>query len=191
MHATGFRDSPAAGVTSAAAPRAQRLPDATELASLGPLLSLSRGNGGVLAGWRRAVRCDYAARVDSDGLRECLRFYDGDGDCCWRLYALLEDDFLAWDRLLAVVPAGEWRGDEERGAAQRWWRGLADFVQGRRWTASLVRIHPLGDGAGPGQAALSVPAVSGPSAELARRIVVAERAEQVDGEAPANQGPWP
>lgn len=181
LHAFG-PPHPAASAAGAGG-RPGRLPTAAELASLGPLLSLSRGDSGALAGWRRAVRCDYAARVDSDGLHECLRFYDVAGECCWRLYALPEDDFLAWERLLAVVPAGQWRDDAGAGAALRWWRGLADFVHGRRWCACLVRIHALGDAAGPEQAALSAPVVSARSADLARRIVHAEGAARMDGDA--------
>lgn len=155
-----------------------RLPTIETLASLGPLLCLSRSRDTLLSGWRRAVRCEYGARLDSDGLRECIRFHAADDECCWRLYSLPEDDFLAWDRLIAMVPA---RPDEDAlpGLAERLWRDLADALLGRRWRASLLRIHAFQGRDGCEQRCLAVshPMVSSFSRTVAYQIARAEGAD--------------
>ncbi|MFZ5635321.1 MAG: Hemin transport protein [Pseudomonadota bacterium] len=155
-----------------------RLPTIEALAALGPLLCFSRTRDTLLSGWRRAVRCEYGARVDSNGLRECLRFHAADGECCWRLYALPEDDFLAWERLIAIVPA---RSDDDAlpCLAERLWREWSDALLGKRWRASLIRIHAFHgrDGGEQRCLAVSVPTVSPFSVKVAQRIARAEAAE--------------
>lgn len=155
-----------------------RLPAIDALAALGPVLCLSRTRDTVLSGWRRAASCEYAACVDSDGLRECLRFRAADGECCWQLYALPDDDFLAWERLTAIVPEGM-PCETSPGLAERMWRGLSDALMGRRWRASLIRIHAfLGrDGSEQRCLAVSQPEVSPFGLSVARRIAHAEGAE--------------
>ena len=155
-----------------------RLPTIDALAGLGPLLCLSRTRDALLSGWRRAVACEYAACVDSRGMRECLRFRTADGDCCWQLYALPEDDFLAWERLIGIMPEGA-PCEMSPCLAERMWRGLSDALLGRRWRASLIRIHAfLGrDGNAQRCLAISQPTVAPFSLAIAHRIAHAEGAE--------------
>ena len=78
------------------------LPHPRQLAELGTVLCMHRPRqGGELAGWMRAVRAESDAGMDSDGLYESLAFFDGQGQCCWRLFLLPDSDFLAWDTLAA------------------------------------------------------------------------------------------
>jgi hypothetical protein len=156
----------------------RRLPPIDALAGLGPLLCLSRTRDTLLSGWRRAVACEYAACVDSSGMRECLRFRTADGDCCWQLYALPEDDFLAWERLIAIMPEGA-PCEMSSCLAERMWRSVSDALLGRRWRASLIRIHAfLGrDGNEQRCLAISQPTVAPFSLAIAHRIAHAEGAE--------------
>ncbi len=160
------------------------LPTINALAALGPLLCLSRTRDTLLSGWRRAVACEYAACVDSVGLRECLRFYSADGECSWQLYALPEDDFFAWERLIAIVPEGV-PCDTSPCLPERMWRGLSDALMGKRWRATLIRIHAfLGrDGCEQRCLAVSQPVISPLSCTIARRIAHAEGADLLSDEA--------
>ena len=149
-----------------------RLPAVAALAALGPLVCLSRARDpSVQAGWHRAVACEYTAHLDSNGLRECLRFRDADGHCCWCLYALPEDDFLAWERLIAVVPQGA-LNDETVSVVERLWHGVADALQGRRWRAGVIGIHPVAcmSGIPSDEMAIGEPGLAAFSWDIARYI---------------------
>jgi hypothetical protein len=154
------------------------LPKIDALASLGPLLSLSRSRDTLLTGWRCAVACEYGACVDTNGLRECLRFHSADGECCWQLYALPEDDFLAWERLIATVPEGM-ACDLSLGLAERVRRRVSDVLVGRRWCANVIRIHAFLGCGWPEQRCLAIsqPRVSPFSLTVARHIAQLEGAE--------------
>ena len=158
------------------------LPSPTQLATLGTVLCLyHRQTGGELAGWSQAVHCASSFDVDSDGLHESLCFYDRAGECCWRLYLLPDSDFLAWERLLAVLPGCGDR-DTHGGVGERLWRRLAARARGIHWQGSVLRLHALP--AGPGFAharqpvlAASLAPVSTLGAVAARRIARVEGAE--------------
>jgi hypothetical protein len=166
-------------VVSAPTARAARgrLPSVAALAALGPLLCLSLARDRLLAGWHRARSCDYLAHVGSDGLRECLRFRDDAGAPCWCLHALPEDDFLAWERVIARVPAAA-ANDDGCNLVERLWRDLADALCGDRWQAQVIRIHApdVRHGEDRWRLAVSEPAIAGFSHDVARRIALAERA---------------
>jgi hypothetical protein len=149
-----------------------RLPSVAALSALGPLLCLSLARDRLLAGWHRARSCDYLAHVGSDGLRECLRFHDAAGEPCWCLHALPEDDFLAWERVIARVPAAA-ANDPACGLVDRLWRDLA-----QRWQAQVIRIHAPDRHPGEDRwrLALSQPAIARFSHDVARRIALAEGA---------------
>ncbi|WP_246189330.1 Hemin transport protein [Pseudoxanthomonas kalamensis] len=156
---------------------AQALPHPQQLAALGTVLCLYRPqHGSELSGWTQAVRTQVQAGVDSDGLRESLSFYDAQGACCWRLCLLPDSDFLAWDRLLASLPAAAeppavCRVDE------RLWRRLARRLLGESWRATPLQLHAMSRyGALPTLAASPVP-VSALGAATAQAIVRAEGAE--------------
>jgi hypothetical protein len=81
---------------------------AQALASLGPLVCLHRRSdqrqlaidaGPLLAGLRLQV----LAEIDSSGPREALRFVDAHGVAVCQLCLLPDSDFLAWERLLALL----------------------------------------------------------------------------------------
>jgi hypothetical protein len=175
-----------AGTTIDAACRATStagvLPSPAQLAALGTLLCLyHRQAGGELAGWSQAVHAVSHSGIDSEGLRESLWFHDRAGECCWRLYLLPDSDFLAWERLLAVLPGA---GDRlaHDGIGDRLWRRLAARVRGIHWQASLLRLHALPPGPGFAYArqpvlAASLASVSTLGAVAARRIARSEGAE--------------
>lgn len=165
------------------APR--RLPPPRALAALGAVLCLYRAHSGSeLAGWSQSVRAEASSRVDSDGLRESLSFYDGEGRCCWRLYLLPDSDFLAWEHLATVlpqacdlVPAG--------GIAERLWRRLASGLRAAPWRASVLRLQQ--PPAEPGSSVLydhalaaSPATVSALGAAIATRIARDEGVERAD-----------
>lgn len=163
---------------SAHAPAARGgLPSVAALSALGPLLCLSLARDRLLTGWHRARSCDYLAHVGSDGLRECLRFHDAAGEVCWCLHALPEDDFLAWERVIARVPAAA-ANDPACGLVERLWRDLADALCGHRWQAQIIRIHApdLRHGEDRWRLAVSQPAIARFSHDVARRIALAEGA---------------
>src|SRR5690349_14682324 len=82
----------------------QALPTPAQLASLGPVLCLSRVQpGGSLAGWAESSRCEVACTVEPDGPYESIHFLDARGRPTWRLYLLPDSDFLAWDALVAQL----------------------------------------------------------------------------------------
>lgn len=167
---------PGIGLTPHAATRG--LPRTQQLAALGTLLCLYRHqDGGELAGWARAVRVESRAGVDSEGLRESLVFFDREGRCCWRLYLLPESDFVAWDRLLALLPS---RGEAEAaaGVGERLWRRMAGRLLGGQWQACVLRLHVVDAEVGRPVLAASQAAVSPLGAAAARRIARAEGAEQ-------------
>lgn len=159
---------------------ADAVPAAAQLAALGPVLCLYRAQqGSELAGWQQAVRVEAHTGVDSDGLDERLLFLDAQGRCCWRLCLLPDSDFVAWDRLVASLPAG--RGDEAAGLADRLWQRLAGLLLGGQWRACALQLHAV-----PRPASLPVPAASlslmSPlGVATARRIAHAEGADLETG----------
>lgn len=158
------------------------LPRPTELAALGAVLCLYRAQpGGELGGWSQAVEARACSGVDSDGLRERVLFFDRDGRCCWRLCLLPDSDFLAWDEMVARLPATS-EAPQPGGIGERLWRGLAGRLQGQRWRASILRLHALPAARRPGHApsgmlAASLASLSALGAATARRIARAEGAE--------------
>ncbi|WP_395788504.1 hypothetical protein [Aquimonas sp.] len=81
---------------------------AQALAALGPLVCLHRrfdqrqlaiDAAPLLAGLRLQVQ----AEIDSSGPREALRFVDAHGVAVCQLCLLPDSDFLAWERLLALL----------------------------------------------------------------------------------------
>ncbi|WP_454829251.1 Hemin transport protein [Pseudoxanthomonas wuyuanensis] len=172
-----------AGAFDAVATATAGMPSPQLLVALGTVLCLYRPqHGGELAGWGQSVRAEVRAGVDSDGLRESLLFFDGEGRCCWRLCLLPDSDFLAWDRLLATLPPSR-ETPIAAGIGERLWRRLAGRLLGEQWSASALRLHLLHNPAGPWALAASPARVSPLGAATARRILQAEGAEgelQVD-----------
>jgi len=119
------------------------LPRPTELAALGAVLCLYRAQpGGELGGWSQAVEARACSGVDSEGLRGRVLFFDREGRCCWRLCLLPDSDFLAWEQMVARLPAAA-EPPQPGGIGERLWRGLAGRLQGERWKASILRLHAL------------------------------------------------
>lgn len=155
-----------------------RLPHPQQLAALGAVLCLSRADAGsALAGWAQAVRACYGCALDSDGLRECIRFFDARGECCWRLYLLPDADFWAWEQLAGSLPC-EAGGSATPGLAERLWRHLARRLNEPCWRACALRFHACGSGAASAALGASLPALSALGREQVRRIV---RCEGLDG----------
>jgi len=74
------------------------------LAALGPLLCLYRADDShALCGWSGAKSVQACIKIDSDGPREALTFFDAGHRACWQLYLLPDSDYLSWDRLLSCV----------------------------------------------------------------------------------------
>ncbi len=166
------------GIGLAAHTATQSLPRAQQLAALGTVLCLYRHqDGGELSGWARAVRVESRAGVDSDGLRESLAFFDQEGRCCWRLYLLPDSDFVAWDRLLALLPSRE-EAEAATGVGERLWRRLAGRLLGGQWQACVLRLHVVPAEVRRPVLAASPAAVSPLGAATAQRIARAEGAEQ-------------
>lgn len=166
------------GIGFASHTAAQSLPRAQQLAALGTVLCLYRHqDGGELCGWARAVRVESRAGVDSDGLRESLAFFDHEGRCCWRLYLLPDSDFVAWDRLLALLPSRE-EAAAASGVGERLWRRLAGRLLGGQWQACVLRLHVVPAEVGRPVLAASPATVSPLGAATAQRIARAEGAEQ-------------
>lgn len=156
------------------------LPHPHELAALGAVLCLYRSQAASeLDGWLQAVRVNSDSALDSDGLCESLQFFDRDGHCCWRLYLLPDTDFLAWERLVAGLPAQR-SPEAGLGIRERLWRRVARHLGGPVWRANVVRFHapPAGPGfAGQSLLAASLPRLSACGADVGRRIV---RREGID-----------
>ena len=119
------------------------IPHPGQLAALGIVLCLHRpALGAELEGWRRARGIAACQQLDSDGLHERLEFFDEHGQCCWQLCLLPDSDFLAWDRLLAGVPAAaEVPAD---GVAERLWKRLSHCLRGDAWHGTLLRLRAAG-----------------------------------------------
>ena len=149
------------------------LPHPQQLAALGAVLCMYRAQGGgELSGWSQAVHAACETALDSEGLCEGVRFFDGEGRCCWQLFLLPDTDFLAWERMAAVLPDGR---DAETwpGIAERLWRRVATRLGHAGWQANVLRFHALA--AGPGFAGMSLlvaslPRLSHCGAGVARRI---------------------
>lgn len=149
------------------------LPQPQQLAALGTVLCLYRlQHGSELAGWAQAAYAEATVGVDSDGLRESVRFFDSEGRCCWRLHLLPDSDFLAWDRMMTSLPRVQ-ETTENGNVAERLWRRMAGRLLSRHWRACTVRLYALAQGASPVLAA-SLASVSALGAATARRIVDAE-----------------
>lgn len=74
------------------------------LAALGPLLCLYRaGDPHALCGWSWAKSVRACVKINSDGPREALTFFDSTRRACWQLYLLPDSDYLSWDRVLSCV----------------------------------------------------------------------------------------
>lgn len=160
------------------------LPAPRQLADLGAVLCLHRADqGSELSGWAQATRVAVHSGLDSDGLREALQFFDGNGRCCWQLYLLPDSDFLAWDRLLARLPQDP--GPEPAaGIGERLWRRLAGRLRGEQWRAAVLRLHAVRREDGVEVLAASLGSLSHLGAATARAIA---RAEAAEGEALADE----
>ncbi len=154
-------------------PAAPVLPTPGQLASLGTVLCLFRGQaGGELSGWAQSVRASASAVLDSDGLCECLSFQDATGDDCWKLFLLPDSNFLAWERLAAALPCGDGNDAPRLGVAARLLQRLAVRTRGQ-WQASVLQLHALANARrrDAGQVlAASLAAISPLGAAEARRI---------------------
>ncbi|GGD43654.1 hypothetical protein [Pseudoxanthomonas indica] len=160
------------------------LPMPRQLAELGAVLCLYRADhGSELGGWARATRVAVHAGLDSDGLREALHFFDGQGRCCWQVYLLPDSDFLAWDRLLAGLPK-EQGGEVCAGVGERLWRRLAGRLRGEQWRAAVLHLHAVRRDDGRDVLAASLASLSHLGASTAREIA---RAESAEGEALADE----
>jgi hypothetical protein len=74
------------------------------LAALGPLLCLYRADDPhALQGWSWAKSVQACIKINSDGPREALTFFDETRRACWQLYLLPDSDYLSWDRVLSCV----------------------------------------------------------------------------------------
>ncbi len=74
------------------------------LAALGPLLCLYRADDPhVLSGWSWAKTVQACIKINSDGPREALTFFDETRRACWQLHLLPDSDYLSWDRVLSCV----------------------------------------------------------------------------------------
>ena len=168
---------------SVAPPGLPRLPHPQQLAALGAVLCLYRsGAGSELEGWSQAARVACERALDSDGLRESLQFFDGEGRCCWRLHLLPDTDFLAWEQVVADLP-DSCAAERELGIGERLWRRVARRLGGSGWRACALRLHVVAGG--PGFAdlpllAASLPRLSACGLEIAGRVV---RREGIAGDA--------
>lgn len=159
----------------AAAPRV--LPQPQQLAALGTVLCLYRlQHGSELTGWTQAAYAEAAVGMDSDGLRESVRFFDREGRCCWRLHLLPDSDFLAWDGMLTSLPRSQERMESDS-VAERLWRRLAGRLRGEHWRACAVRLHALTQADASPVLAASLAPVSPLGTATARRIIDAEGVE--------------
>lgn len=74
------------------------------LAALGPLLCLYRiDDPHALCGWSWAKSVQACIKINNDGPREALTFFDESCRACWQLYLLPDSDYLSWDRVLSCV----------------------------------------------------------------------------------------
>ena len=167
--------------TSQAPPTApQAMPTPAQLASLGPVLCLSRVQpGGALAGWAQAARSEVACDVEREGPCEAIHFVDARERPCWRLYLLPDSDFLAWDALIAGL----------RRRADRTWhaaRGhrLERRLHAERWSATVLCLRTTWSHADAGTAlAADRSSISSLGMSIALRIA---RTEGIELDAPHN-----
>lgn len=150
-------------------------PTPAQLAGLGTVLCLYRGDGSELSGWQQAVSVHACHGVDSEGVHESLCFMDERGRCVWRLYLLPDSDFLAWDRLLAQLPQRP-AVSEQGNVGERLWRRLAGHLGGHRWRVCALQLHAVEQGSG---LAASLATLSTLGSATARRIA---RLEGADGD---------
>lgn len=74
------------------------------LAALGPLLCLYRADDPhALCGWSWAKSVQACIKINSDGPREALTFFDARYRACWQLYLLPDSDYLNWDKVLSCM----------------------------------------------------------------------------------------
>ncbi|KAF1686186.1 Hemin transport protein [Pseudoxanthomonas broegbernensis] len=164
-------------VANAAAHRGAALPQPRQLAELGTVLCMYRPQrGSELAGWTQAVRAECRTGMDSDGPYESLRFFDCHGRCCWRLFLLPDSDFLAWDILVAQLPARAEEEGAQGGVTERLWRRLAGRLGGGDWRLCALRLHALPQSGWTAALAASPAPVSAVGVAIARRIARQEGA---------------
>ena len=160
-------------VSEDAPPPCDRFPMITELAALGVVLSVFCSRyGGELGGWMHAAHAETWCGIDTDGWQECLQFSDRQGVCCWRLYLLPDSDFLAWERLQAVLPRSDRPAPRDGSGVCKLLHCLSMRSGGPRWQSSIVRLHAL---RGPQTQLAASPALVSPlGKEVVRRIARSE-----------------
>lgn len=117
------------------------LPDAAELADLGPVLCVWRSDlGGELDGWACARSAHAGALIHADGVLEWIVFRDPLTRACWRLYRMPDSDADAWQRVSRRLACD---GDGLRRVSQRCplWRKVYRHVAGERWCSSVLDFH--------------------------------------------------
>ncbi|SDY73277.1 hypothetical protein SAMN04487939_105242 [Lysobacter sp. yr284] len=161
--ASAFVLLPDRGDARAALPAPERLAAVATVLCVHP-----RRQRDALDGWLAAR----SAQRLGDAGGEALRFRDGGGRECWRLYLLPDSDFLAWDDVAAALPdaAGPIRPAVVPALA-RWWRRL----RGAR-RAQALRLRVLRDADGHCVLLADPAALSPLGLAQARRIAAGEGA---------------
>lgn len=115
------------------------------LAALGPLLCLYRADDPhALCGWSGAKSVQACIKINSDGPRETLAFFDEARRACWQLYLLPDSDYLSWDQVLACV-------DCRLDTTQSSWLKKIDAMPVSRvvgnpiWRACALRFYAVPD----------------------------------------------
>lgn len=144
---------------------------ADAFARVGPLLCLYPGNMGEVTGWRNARDVCAESCVDSDGVRESLRFLDDEGRSCLRLFLLPDSDYAAWESLRSQLPCIASEGRTKVCASCVLQRLCTRGSERGGWKSSLLRIAT---GVGDRSATLGWAAVSEIGRGIARRISIAE-----------------
>lgn len=145
---------------------------ARALAGVGPLLCVFPSDQrSELNALRHASQVCAECCIDDDGIRESLRFTDGDGSTCLRLFLLPDSDYTAWERLREGLPcvATEARSSA-CGRCSEFIRCLGRLLRGEGWMSSLLCIE-TGIDSGPRIGAAQVSRIG---QEIARRIARAE-----------------
>lgn len=113
------------------------------LAALGPLLCLYRADDPhALCGWSGAKSVQACIKINSDGPREALTFFDAARRACWQLYLLPDSDYLSWDRVLSCVRC-------ELDTSQNFWLKTMDGTPISRaignpiWRACALRFYAV------------------------------------------------
>lgn len=113
------------------------------LAALGPLLCLYRADDPhALCGWSGAKSVQACIKINSDGPREALTFFDARRRVCWQLHLLPDSDYLSWDRVLSCVRC-------ELDTTQSSWLKKIDAIPISRaignpiWRACPLRFHAV------------------------------------------------